>query len=45
MVLPLGPQRRSQSIVRLTKTKNGLERADLIVVRFVPLLSGKAREL
>jgi protein-L-isoaspartate(D-aspartate) O-methyltransferase len=45
MVLPLGPQRRSQSIVRLTKTKDGLERADLIVVRFVPLLSGKAREL
>jgi protein-L-isoaspartate(D-aspartate) O-methyltransferase len=45
MVLPLGPQRRSQSIVRLTKTKDGLGRADLIVVRFVPLLSGKAREL
>jgi protein-L-isoaspartate(D-aspartate) O-methyltransferase len=45
MVLPLGAQRRSQSIVKLTKTKNGLDRVDLIAVRFVPLLSGKAQEL
>ena len=45
MVLPLGAQRRSQSIVKLAKTKNGLDRVDLIAVRFVPLLSGKAQEL
>ena len=45
MVLPLGPQRGSQSIVKLTKTKQGLDRTDLIAVRFVPLLAGKAQEL
>jgi hypothetical protein len=32
-------------IVKLTKTKDGLDREDLIGVRFVPLLPGKAREL
>ena len=32
-------------IVTITKTKQGLAREDLIGVRFVPLLPGKAREL
>ena len=45
MVLPLGPQRRSQSIVKLTRTAEGLDRTDLIAVRFVPLLPGRAQEL
>jgi protein-L-isoaspartate(D-aspartate) O-methyltransferase len=45
MVLPLGPHKGPQSIVRLTKTKEGLVRENLIAVRFVPLLSGKAQEL
>ena len=45
MVLPLGPQRRSQSIVKLTRTARGLDRTDLIAVRFVPLLPGRAQEL
>lgn len=45
MVLPLGPHHRAQVIVSLTKTKQGIERQDLIAVRFVPLLQGKAREL
>jgi protein-L-isoaspartate(D-aspartate) O-methyltransferase len=45
MVLPLGPHHDGQVIVTLTKTKQGLEREDLIRVRFVPLLPGKAREL
>ena len=45
MVLPLGPRGRTQNIVRLTKSENGLRREELIAVRFVPLLPGQAREL
>ncbi|AXK80117.1 protein-L-isoaspartate(D-aspartate) O-methyltransferase [Pseudolabrys taiwanensis] len=46
MVLPLGSPNGPQQIVRLTKGEGGtLERHDLIAVRFVPLLPGKAREL
>ena len=45
MVLPLGPHDGSQTLVRLTKTQQGLEREDLIAVRFVPLLPGRAQEL
>ncbi len=45
MVLPLGPHASAQRIVKLTKAKDGLKRQDLIWVRFVPLLPGKAREL
>jgi protein-L-isoaspartate(D-aspartate) O-methyltransferase len=45
MVLPLGPRRGPQYIVKLTKTAGGLARQDLIPVRFVPLLPGQAREL
>jgi len=45
MVLPLGPQTDAQRIVKLCKTKAGLSRQDLIWVRFVPLLPGRAREL
>jgi protein-L-isoaspartate(D-aspartate) O-methyltransferase len=45
MVLPLGPHDGPQDIVKLTKSKEGVQREDLIGVRFVPLLPGKAREL
>jgi protein-L-isoaspartate(D-aspartate) O-methyltransferase len=45
MLLPLGPQDGPQNIVKLTKSETGLEREDLIAVRFVPLLPGRAREL
>jgi protein-L-isoaspartate(D-aspartate) O-methyltransferase len=45
MVLPLGPHARSQSIVKLKKAGDGIAREELIAVRFVPLLSGKAQEL
>jgi protein-L-isoaspartate(D-aspartate) O-methyltransferase len=45
MVLPLGPHSDAQRLVRLTKTERGIEREDLIWVRFVPLLPGQAREL
>ncbi|HWV40895.1 protein-L-isoaspartate(D-aspartate) O-methyltransferase [Pseudorhodoplanes sp.] len=45
MVLPLGPKNGPQHIVRLRRTKDGIEREDLIPVRFVPLVEGRAKEL
>jgi len=45
MVLPLGAHAGPQRIVKLTRTKDGLARENLIWVRFVPLLPGQAREL
>ena len=46
MVLPLGPRKAPQYIVKLTKKPSGeIVRDELIAVRFVPLLPGQAREL
>jgi protein-L-isoaspartate(D-aspartate) O-methyltransferase len=45
MVLPLGPQGGVQHIIKLTKSQTGVKREDLIAVRFVPLLPGRAMEL
>ena len=45
MVLPLGPHAGAQTLVKLTKTRGKISREDLIAVRFVPLLPGRAREL
>jgi protein-L-isoaspartate(D-aspartate) O-methyltransferase len=45
MLLPLGPHAGAQQLVRLTKDEGGIKQEDLIGVRFVPLLPGKAREL
>jgi len=45
MLLPLGPHEGTQHIVKVTKTSTGLEREDLLPVRFVPLLPGQAKEL
>ena len=45
MILPLGPHDGPQELVKLTKTKAGLQRETLLPVRFVPLLPGQAREL
>jgi protein-L-isoaspartate(D-aspartate) O-methyltransferase len=45
MILPLGRQGGAQELVKLVKTKDGVERETLIAVRFVPLLPGQAREL
>ena len=45
MILPLGPPRGTQHLVKLTKTAEGIVRRELIPVRFVPLVPGKAREL
>ena len=45
MLLPLGPHAGTQEIVKLTKTSTGLDREELLPVRFVPLLPGQAKEL
>ncbi len=46
MILPLGPRDDTQFIVKLDKQTDGtLVRENLIAVRFVPLLPGRAREL
>ena len=46
IVLPLGPRKGPQYIVKLSKTESGeLNRENLIAVKFVPLLPGQAREL
>jgi protein-L-isoaspartate(D-aspartate) O-methyltransferase len=45
MMLPLGPQLAPQALVKLTKSAEGVQREELIGVRFVPLLPGQAREL
>lgn len=45
MILPLGPHDGAQQLVRLTRSASGLQRENLIAVRFVPLLPGRAREL
>jgi protein-L-isoaspartate(D-aspartate) O-methyltransferase len=45
MVLPVGPRNAPQHIVRLRRTAEGIEREELIAVRFVPLVPGQAKEL
>jgi protein-L-isoaspartate(D-aspartate) O-methyltransferase len=46
MVLPVGPHNGPQRLVKVTKQAGGeLIRENLVAVRFVPLLPGKAREL
>jgi len=45
LIAPVGPQTGSQVLVRLRKTDKGVERAELIGVRFVPALRGIAREM
>ena len=45
MVLPLGPHDEHQTVVKIVRTERGVERTELIDVRFVPLLPGQAQEL
>src|SRR5262249_51349259 len=45
MILPLGPPEGRQELVRVTKTKDGVQQEPLIGVRCVPLLRGGAKEL
>jgi protein-L-isoaspartate(D-aspartate) O-methyltransferase len=43
MLLPLGPHGGTQHLVKLNKAQTELTRQKLIAVRFVPLLTGKAK--
>jgi protein-L-isoaspartate(D-aspartate) O-methyltransferase len=45
MVAPVGPQSGVQTLVRLRKKGGQAEREDLMAVRFVPLVPGKAAAL
>jgi protein-L-isoaspartate(D-aspartate) O-methyltransferase len=45
MLLPLGPHAGAQQLVKLIKDAGGTKQEELIGVRFVPLLPGKAQEL
>jgi protein-L-isoaspartate(D-aspartate) O-methyltransferase len=45
LLMPLGAHGGSQHIIKLTKSKTGIARENLIAVRFVPLLPGQAQEL
>ncbi|WP_213772452.1 protein-L-isoaspartate(D-aspartate) O-methyltransferase [Bradyrhizobium sp. dw_78] len=45
LIAPIGPQHGAQTLVRIVRTASGLERKDLVDVRFVPALPGIAREL
>ena len=45
LIAPVGPHHGVQTLVRIVKTASGLERKELVDVRFVPALPGIAREL
>lgn len=45
LIAPVGPHHGTQTLVRLARRSNGLERKELVDVRFVPALPGIAREL
>jgi protein-L-isoaspartate(D-aspartate) O-methyltransferase len=45
LIAPVGPHQGTQTLVRVTRSDAGLERKDLVDVRFVPALPGIAREL
>jgi protein-L-isoaspartate(D-aspartate) O-methyltransferase len=45
LIAPVGPHHGVQTLVRVVRTPTGLERKQLVDVRFVPALPGIAREL
>lgn len=45
LIAPIGPHHGVQTLVRLRKAGEAIERRELVAVRFVPALSGIAREL
>ncbi|MGA7805776.1 protein-L-isoaspartate(D-aspartate) O-methyltransferase [Bradyrhizobium sp.] len=45
LIAPIGPHHGVQTLVRITRKGSGLERKELVDVRFVPALPGIAREL
>jgi protein-L-isoaspartate(D-aspartate) O-methyltransferase len=45
LIAPVGPHQGTQTLVRIIRTDAGLDRRELVDVRFVPALPGIAREL
>jgi protein-L-isoaspartate(D-aspartate) O-methyltransferase len=45
LIAPIGPSHGVQTLVRFVRTDTGLDRKELVDVRFVPALPGIAREL
>ena len=45
LIAPVGPHQGVQTLTRLSRTGAGIERRELVEVRFVPALPGVAREL
>jgi protein-L-isoaspartate(D-aspartate) O-methyltransferase len=45
LIAPVGPHQGVQTLIRLTRSETGIERKELVDVRFVPALPGVAREL
>lgn len=45
LIAPVGPHHGTQTLVRMVRTETGLDRKELVDVRFVPALPGIAREL
>jgi protein-L-isoaspartate(D-aspartate) O-methyltransferase len=45
LIAPVGPHHGTQTLVRVVRTEDGLQRKELVDVRFVPALPGIAREL
>jgi len=45
LIAPVGPHHGVQTLIRVVKTKTGIEQKELVDVRFVPALPGIAREL
>jgi protein-L-isoaspartate(D-aspartate) O-methyltransferase len=45
LIAPVGPHQGTQTLVRVIRTGAGLDRRELVDVRFVPALPGIAREL
>src|SRR3954466_9418529 len=45
LIAPVGPHQGVQTLIRLSRTEAGIERKELVEVRFVPALPGVAREL
>jgi protein-L-isoaspartate(D-aspartate) O-methyltransferase len=45
LIAPVGPHQGVQTLTRLSRSEAGIERKELVEVRFVPALPGVAREL
>ena len=45
LIAPVGPHQGVQTLTRLSRSETGIQRKELVEVRFVPALPGVAREL